>query len=190
MEKLEIARRQLGTALQLYIDDLDPVSVHSLAGNAHEIIHRLADISGTRTFRDHVSETFSGFSSKQYFNAANFFRNAFKHLDKVGDQVLIDQFDDEQNKHLLFVCWYTYGNLTSLPIEAQCFELWYFALEGERSSDKELVRDAVSYFGEMGDLPTSKQKLCLRAGIETARSDEITMSDPRTECLPLVYRND
>ena len=36
--KIECARRQLGTALDLYLRDLDPVSVHCLANGGCELI--------------------------------------------------------------------------------------------------------------------------------------------------------
>src|SRR6476620_5779386 len=38
--KLEAARRQLTTALELWMSEGDPVAVHTLAHAAHEIIHR------------------------------------------------------------------------------------------------------------------------------------------------------
>ena len=188
MEKIEIARRQLGMAMHLYLEDLDPVSVHSLAGNAHEVLHRLADKEGKPTFRDHVLQTFPGFTPKRYFDAANLYRNAFKHLNKDDDQDLINDFSDEQNTHLLFVCWHTYMNLTAaLPIEAQCFQFWYFSFEGDRSSDPAFAESAKEFFGELINLSTSERKQRLRAAIAVARSNVAVMSDPKTEKIPLAY---
>jgi len=37
--KLEAARRQLATAIELYFNDGDPVSIHTLAVAAHQLIH-------------------------------------------------------------------------------------------------------------------------------------------------------
>src|SRR5271165_3353782 len=39
--KFEAARRQLGTAIVLWFSDDDPVSIHTLACAAYEIIHKL-----------------------------------------------------------------------------------------------------------------------------------------------------
>lgn len=39
--KLDAARRQLRTAIELWFSDADPVSIQTLAYAAHEIIHRL-----------------------------------------------------------------------------------------------------------------------------------------------------
>ena len=44
--KIEAARRQLGTALALYLKDQDPVSVHCLAGAGCELIEYYAQKSG------------------------------------------------------------------------------------------------------------------------------------------------
>ena len=50
LTKLEVARRQLGTAFDLFIRDRDPVSVHSLACGAGEILDILAEQTGTEPF--------------------------------------------------------------------------------------------------------------------------------------------
>jgi hypothetical protein len=42
LDKAQIARRQLGAALALFIDDLDSVAVHVLACGGGEIAERLA----------------------------------------------------------------------------------------------------------------------------------------------------
>jgi len=44
--KLEAARRQLNTALELWFDDGDPVAIHTLAYAAYEIIHVLSKKNG------------------------------------------------------------------------------------------------------------------------------------------------
>lgn len=44
--KLDAARRQLRTALQLWFNDGDPIAIHTLVYAAHEIIHRLFRLKG------------------------------------------------------------------------------------------------------------------------------------------------
>lgn len=46
--KLDAARRQLRTAIELWFADGDPVSIHVLAFSAHEIIHRLYKLRGLK----------------------------------------------------------------------------------------------------------------------------------------------
>jgi hypothetical protein len=41
--KLDAAKRQLATAIRLYFEDRDPVSVHTLVMAAGEIIDRLCE---------------------------------------------------------------------------------------------------------------------------------------------------
>src|ERR1700674_3549250 len=42
ISKLDAARRQLETAITLWFDDGDPVSIHTLASAAYEIIHAVS----------------------------------------------------------------------------------------------------------------------------------------------------
>lgn len=44
--KLDAARRQLRTAIELWFSDADPVSIQALAYASHEIIHRLYRLKG------------------------------------------------------------------------------------------------------------------------------------------------
>lgn len=191
MEKLEIARRQLGMATHLYIENLDPVSITILAGNAREIIDRLADEEGKETFRDDALIGNPGLSERDYYGAANLYRNAFKHLDRLEDQELIESFDDGHNKALLLVSWYTYGNLTGCtPIEAQCFALWFYAHEGEHLSSSPVVQTGKRFFGDMSELTTVQLKHRLIDAIKHFRLRSDAMTDERTEKSPLVYKND
>jgi len=49
--KVESARRQLGTALHLYLRNLDPVSVHCLANGGCEVIEFYAEKAGGQPSR-------------------------------------------------------------------------------------------------------------------------------------------
>lgn len=44
--KLDAARRQLLTAIELWFQDGDPIAIHTLAYAAHEIVHRLFRLKG------------------------------------------------------------------------------------------------------------------------------------------------
>ena len=46
--KLDAAKRQLHTAIQLWFEDGDPVSIHTLVSAAHEIIHTLFKRKGLK----------------------------------------------------------------------------------------------------------------------------------------------
>jgi hypothetical protein len=68
----------------------------------------------------------------------NQYWNAFKHAQTRGgiereDSELLERFDDEVNDQALFIGWYDYRlAVGALPIEAQVFQIWYFALYPEK----------------------------------------------------------
>jgi hypothetical protein len=63
--KIETARRQLGTALALYLQDKDPVSVHCLAGGGCELIEYFAKKAGGEPFTSHILKTWPDLNIKE-----------------------------------------------------------------------------------------------------------------------------
>jgi hypothetical protein len=59
MIKADVARSQLGTALHLFLQDVDPVSVHCLARGGGEIAEWLAQKARGENFATRVRETLS-----------------------------------------------------------------------------------------------------------------------------------
>jgi hypothetical protein len=64
--KREIARRQLGTALDLHLGGRDPVSVHCLACGGCEIAEQLANNAGEAPFYNTILNKSQEFSWKCY----------------------------------------------------------------------------------------------------------------------------
>jgi hypothetical protein len=58
MDKAEVARRHLGTALDLFLKRRDPVSVQTLAMAGGEVAEWLAKQAGGDPFVNHIIETF------------------------------------------------------------------------------------------------------------------------------------
>jgi hypothetical protein len=79
LDKAQVARRQLATALALFIDDLDPVSVHTLACAGGEIAESLTDYAGGQPFASHARATFPDLDLKEIRRMQRQFWNAFKH---------------------------------------------------------------------------------------------------------------
>jgi hypothetical protein len=77
--KIESARRQLGTALALYLQDEDPVSVHCLAGGGCELIECFAKKAGGEPFTSHVLQTLPDLKIKEVRRLQRQFWTAFKH---------------------------------------------------------------------------------------------------------------
>jgi hypothetical protein len=85
--KLDAAQRQLRTAVKLWFHDGDPVSVHTLLGAAHEILHRLYRNKGLVNLvfdSDLIKDEHRGGFAKVMKAAPNF----FKHASNDADQIL------------------------------------------------------------------------------------------------------
>src|SRR5579863_3671204 len=121
--KIESARRQLGTALAMYLRDDDPVSVHCLAGGGCELIEYYAKKSGATPFTSHMLSVTPGLDIKEMRKLQRQYWTAFKHATHLrgqerDDDRLLAQFTDAQNDHALFIGWYDYAMTTNtMPIE-------------------------------------------------------------------------
>jgi hypothetical protein len=111
LEKCELARRQLGTGLALFMQDVDPVSVHCLACAGGEHAAFLARRSGQEAFNSHVLATFPDMKLGDVQKLRSKYCNVIKHPTKHnGDEhdteALMKGFSDVTNEHHLLVAWY------------------------------------------------------------------------------------
>jgi len=86
INKLDAARRQLGTAIELWFNGADPVSVHTLASAAHEVVHSLLRARGLEGLLfDHprVREQYRSAWNRRMKEHYNFFKHADK--DPLGE---------------------------------------------------------------------------------------------------------
>lgn len=107
--KIESARRQLETAIILYFNDKDPVSIHTLACAAHEIIAKLnSKKSGTALILEGtmINEKHQREFQKMVREAKNF----FKHAESDPDKSLA--FNPETNDYYLLDACEGYELLT------------------------------------------------------------------------------
>jgi hypothetical protein len=193
LDKAQIARRQLGTALALFLDDHDPVSVHTLACSGAEVAGALAAKAGAKPFSGHALATFADLDITEVRRLQNQFWNAFKHASTHkgfdrDDAELIGRFTDVQNDHALFVGWYDYAKAVRvLPIESRAFLTWYFALYPDKVSGEADVSKYQRQFREdLRSCSRVEQKKSLRERIEVARDEDRIMNDPLTEKESLV----
>lgn len=192
LTKLDVARRQLGTALWLYLEDLDPVSVHTLTGAAIELAEHLARDVGESPFIEHALLANPGMTQQRYYALARQYYNAFKHLttrdgDKREDAELLAGFDDYHNDALLFIAWTDFMAASrSSPIEAQVFQVWFYASHPEKLARREDADRFLAVFPKLNELSRAERKAGLKAQIARARKDAIVMADVRTDSRPLV----
>ena len=193
--KAEVARRQLGTALSLFIEDCDPVSVHSLACAGGEIADALAKRTGKTAFAEHAMQCNPQLTPKQLADIKNKYWNAFKYFeDRKGelreDKELLNEFNDEVNDHVLFIGWHDLMLATAaMPIEAQVFQAWYFSMYPEKLNADFPIEKIDRFFPLLKLMVRSSQKARLRAVIRKTKKNPIVMGDKMTERRSLIVRS-
>lgn len=136
--KIECARRQLGTALYLYLRDFDPVSVHCLSNGGCELIEYQVEKVGAEPIMSHILKTQPHRTKKEVRTLQRQYWNAFKHaLTRGGsereDDNLLSSFTDLENDAALFVGWADYARATKMmPIEAQVQHMWWITLNPDK----------------------------------------------------------
>jgi hypothetical protein len=181
IDKRHIARSQLLTAIDLHFNNLDPISVHSLAGSSREIIEALCRKNSIEPFTPHIKRTFPEKTEKEIWKIMNLYRNAFKHAD-ADDGEIIEQFSEEKNDYIIYVAVEDYINLRKAsPVQMQVFQVWFCAVHEDRLADdvdKQRFRTA---FPGILKLPRNEQKLAGKEMIASALLNEVLLADPGTE---------
>ena len=142
LTKLNVARHQLGTALDLFIRDRDPIAVQCLACGGGELIEKIASFADIRTLSTHMLETVPELDVGKLRNLQRQYWNAFKHIEDRGgkprdDDDILAAFDDTKNDTALFVGWWDYYAVTGkLPLPVQVFQIWWYALNQEKLAPK------------------------------------------------------
>ena len=192
MDKSEVARRQLGAALDMFLNGRDPISAHCLAVGGGEISEWLAQKAGAETFTTHALLTFPKLTVADLQSIRRRHWNAFKHATTQNgkdrdDAEILDNFDQSHNEHALFIGWYDYSRAgLPLPIEVQVFEAWYFAKYPEKAALEADTSAIDRFFPALATLSTEQQHTKLIDGIRKARKRGVVMSDPRTDRRPLT----
>lgn len=193
LTKLDVARHQLGTALDLFIRDRDPIAVQCLACGGAEIIEAIAASSNIRTFSTHMLETVPDLDLPKLRKLQRQYWNAFKHMNARDgkpreDDETLAAFDDTKNDAALFVGWWDYFLVTGrLPLGGQVFQVWWFALNEEKlapGADLDTIRRA---FPDISACHRTEQKRRLRRAVEKYRDEVEVLKDPRTENNPLCF---
>ena len=194
IDRSELVRRLLGVATQLFVDDLDPISVHCLASSAAEHASFLSVQNKGTSFTDHIlAVNDARYNLAEVRRLRNRTWNIIKHSRKLGGEPFdvaaeLEGFSDRINDAVLFVVWYDFANSGQrLPVEAQAFQIWYFELYPET-----LNEDYVSENGRTNEFPNLRrarrceQKEMLRNKIGILRGDADLLAHPKTDKRPLV----
>lgn len=181
--KLEASRRQVVTAIRLFFEDADSISVYTLAHAAWEVLDALCAHRGLIRFRDQMSGA-NGLSEEEIKRIANYGRNFFKHAERDPDKVLED-FADDRNDHVLLGATMDFGMLaTTKPMEVQVFQIWYFAAHSEKAQRPEMdaiINAADIQFPKLATLSRRKQKEAGLRVLIAALRDKRLMTHPSTD---------
>jgi hypothetical protein len=122
--KLDAARRQLRTAVRLFLQDGDTVSIHTLTGAAQEILRTLvARQAGAEPASFiHDSDWIKPEYVKEYRDLINAPRNFLKHANRDPDAVL--EFYPDETMYWLLDCAQLYQRLTGRVLR----DIWVFFL--------------------------------------------------------------
>ena len=193
--KLTVARAQLGTALSLFIQDRDPISVHALACGGAEVMEGLAEQAGLETLSSHILTTFPDMDFAKVKRLRNQYWNAIKHFYKPDnktareDEELMADFSDRANDAVLFMGWLDYMQREArLPVEVQVFQVWWYATNESRMATGVDPTPWRSIFPDIAAQDRKEQKRRLARVVEKYRKKDTILSDPRTEPGPLVAR--
>ena len=191
LPKILVARAQLVTALDLFLRDKDPISVQCLACGGGEVVEGLAETIGEEPFAMHILNTQPDIKDRKAIRRKrNAYWNAFKHFFDLRtglpreDEELLAQFSDIDNDVALFIGWWDYmKSQKRLPVAAQVFQVWCYALNEEKlSPDADLGRVRI-VFPDIRQQPRAEQKRRLRRSIEKYRKDRKLLGDPATEII-------
>ena len=188
-KKVDVARRQLGTALHLYLTGLDPVSVHVLASGGCEIARALAAKANAKPFSDFTLEIFPHFTKSNLDYLRSKFWNAMKHAKRRDgterdDEALLSMPLTTENEARLAEGRFDLAQAgIPLPLEAQAFNLWYLAKHGDH---KELDGWQDELFPNILSSTPEEQKRMLADLIFSERNNSEITAHPQTDARPLI----
>ncbi|KVR45531.1 hypothetical protein [Burkholderia multivorans] len=184
--KIDAARRQLITAIRLFFDGGDPVSVYSLASNAWEVIDVLCTSAGVESFSKQTRGNLpNGHTLKYYVNEPC--RNFFKHAEQDPNPDSSVELREANVAAILFLAAEDYLRFRQGgPVEAQVFQLWFIAVFPEKvaaddpAAQSKLHCAALAFPG-IARLGWSEQIEVGRRMLAAVNKDGELTADPKTE---------
>ena len=184
LSKIDIARRQLVTAIRLLFDGEDSISAFSLAANAWEVIDVLCNKEGVLSLSNQSREQIPSGKDLKYDYINSPYRNFFKHADRDPEAVLT-HFNEPDVDALIFLAVEDYLRLLKKsPIEFQVFQLWYISIYSNKlTADalSETFETIQSTFPDIGSLERVDRLAMGKHVLINAKADKKLLSDERTE---------
>lgn len=126
VSKTEAAIRQLDIAINLFFENKDPISIHTLAGAARGIFQEKGLKDGKEPFICHVEKTYPEKGRAELLKALNEYQNWFKHGDRLNEEIL-ETFKEEDNDFQLIIAVIDcFEVCDAWPISVQVFQAWFY----------------------------------------------------------------
>ena len=124
ISKTDAAKRQLETAIRLWFFSQDPVSTHTLAAAANQILHDIGKKRNSPSMLRNLQCVRPEYETKVR-EAVSRYENFFKHADKDPDGLL--DFNPDATQMYLLDSVLTYQNLTQEVTSIfGAFKIWMF----------------------------------------------------------------
>lgn len=157
INKMDAAIRQLDTAIELFFEKRDPVSVHTLVAAAGRILSDLVEHQNPGdSWRSNTAKSMHALPPKQVFSILNSTANFLKHADEdpEGEHVFTEAVNDD----LIFMATLECGEIHLTSLGMQVFQIWYMASYPERFPvDNQPAQDAKGLLPTLASLPREKK---------------------------------
>lgn len=153
ISKLDAARRQLTTAVILYFNNLDVVSIHALAAAAYEVVEAIAKKRGHSTLiQRSLFDFLTDDMVKGFRKSMRKPQNFFKHADQDPDAKL--EFDPDSTELVILGAMVTYAQITGeISMLFNAFSVWFTLQKPEKLGRSPEVQaklaKAKEYFGHL-----------------------------------------
>ena len=161
LTKAEVATRQLDTAIKLFFDAGDAVSIHTLAGASATVFEDLLEKTGEKSWLEHIVEEHPNLTKPQVINILRTAQNFFKHADRDPEKSL--EFLDTYNDALIWIATLECGLLLKgknkqLSTPMSVFQLWNLATKPDDFAvPEEIGTPANALFPGISERPRSEQ---------------------------------
>lgn len=129
VDKYQAANKQLNTAITLYLAGDDIVSVQTLVGASHNIVHDLVENKYPNKSWENTVANDSNMQLRRLLAIAREAQNFLKHAKSDPSDIITINSDDTE--HLLFLVIQNLcillGDNEKLSNEASTFQLWFMA---------------------------------------------------------------
>lgn len=134
LHKIDVARTQIDTAIELFLSDKDFLASLTLAGAAEDILGKFLDRKGEKSMLQNLHEWYQQTSGDpieygEFAKKANFTRNSLKHATNAAeDELEVFRWEAVQ---MLMRALYNYKVLVGEPTEKMlAFNSWLQAHRG------------------------------------------------------------